>query len=123
MDIFFFFLHFDANLSFSSFFFLSFKQIAAASLFLSLSVIASLETNERPIDYESLWTKTIIFYTTYELKDLFHIVADLINYVKVAPTTKTNNVYNKYRNTKFNGVASIVLKSDASLNEILSFVS
>lgn len=81
------------------------------------------ETNERPIDIQSMWDKTIIFYTTYEQKDLSHIVTDLINYVKVAPTTKTNNVFNKYRNSKFNSVAATVQKSDQALGEILEFLS
>lgn len=75
------------------------------------------------MDFESLWNKTITFYTTYELKDLSHIVTDLINYVKDAPATKTNNVFNKYRGAKFNSVAALVQKSDQALGEILEFVS
>lgn len=68
-----------------------------------------------------MWTKTIIFYTTYELKDLKPIIQDLIEYVMVAPSSKTNNVYNKYSATKYNEVSKIVLKSEEVLHEILKF--
>lgn len=66
----------------------------------------------------SLWTPALAFYSTYDTSYLRPIVKDLIAYIKVAPTSKTNNVYTKYATAKHSEMALICEKNFGILSKI-----
>lgn len=76
-----------------------------------------LEGNQT--DYEQLWTPVLEFYSTYNMEHLWPIVKQLIEYILIAPTSKTNNVYHKYCSQKQAEMALVCDKSKNVLNEIL----
>lgn len=56
---------------------------------------------------DALWTPALEFYTTYSAAYLRPIVKELIAYIDVSPTTKTNNVYVKYKTAKHSEMALV----------------
>lgn len=94
---------------------ISFRQIAAASLFVSLCV------NGNPSDYAALWTLTLQYHTTYTLKELMPIIQKLAEHILNAPTAKLNNVYKKYRLAKCQEVAATAEASADILKNIINF--
>lgn len=95
-------------------------QIAAASLFISLCLIQSLVNSEKKINYEKLWNPVLEFYSTYNMAYLRPIIKELIAYIQVAPTSKTNNVYVKYTSLKQGEMALICDRSKQILNMIFA---
>lgn len=67
----------------------------------------------------SLWTPTLAFYSTYDTAYLRPIVQDLIAYIKIAPTSKTNNVYTKYSAAKHSEIALFCEKNFSIFSDII----
>lgn len=61
------------------------------------------------------------FYSTYNVAHLQPIVKELIAYILDAPTSKQNNVYNKYSAQKQGEMAKICEKSSHILQKILEY--
>lgn len=93
-------------------------QIAAAALFISLSLIHRL-VNDKPVKFGSLWNPVLEFYSTYTAADLRPIVKELIAYIMTVPSSKNNNVYTKYTSQKHGEMSLICERSKHILNEIL----
>lgn len=68
---------------------------------------------------KSLWTPALTFYSTYDVSYLRPIVKDLIAYIQVAPSSKTNNVYTKYATAKQSEMALICEKNISILSDIV----
>lgn len=77
------------------------------------------DIGENKIEYETLWNPVLEFYSTYNMAHLGPIIKQLVEYVLIAPTSKTNNVYHKYCSQKQGEMALVCDKSKNILNEIL----
>lgn len=66
----------------------------------------------------SLWTPTLAIYTTYDATHLHPIIINLLAYIKVAPATKCNNVYNKYTTAEHSKVSLLCEKNVSVLSEM-----
>lgn len=78
----------------------------------------SLLKPEKSIQYDSLWTEVMQFYSTYSAMHLQPIVKELIEYILIAPTLKTNNVYTKYTSPKQGEMSLVCERSKHILNQI-----
>ncbi|XP_031641114.1 G2/mitotic-specific cyclin-B [Contarinia nasturtii] len=96
------------------------SEIAAASLYVSLCIMESLMCPDKSIKFDTLWNSVLEFYSTYSAEYLRPIVKDLITYVLNAPTSKTNNVYIKYKSVKQGEMALICERSHNILRKIIN---
>lgn len=74
----------------------------------------------KKIDYEALWTETLVYYTTYTLEKLLPIIQHLAEYVVNAPKAKLKNVYNKYKSKKHQEIALTAEKSADVVQNIIN---
>lgn len=77
---------------------------------------------DNKVELPSLWTPVLEYYSTYTLDHLKPIIKNLIDYMLIAPTSKTNNVYKKYSSSKLIEAAKITEKSEPFLREILQSI-
>lgn len=62
-------------------------------------------SNEQKLDVSLIWTPTLQHYSKYDCKQLQPIIRHLIAVILNAPTSKLNNVYNKYASLKMSQIA------------------
>lgn len=86
---------------------------------MAFCIIDTAVAGDSNVDFASLWTPVLEYYSTYTLSHLKPIIKNLIDYVLIAPTSKTNNVYKKYSSIKLNEAAKITEKSEPALRQIL----
>lgn len=70
---------------------------------------------------ESVWNKTIQYYTTYREESLVPIVRRLALVVKDAPTSRLRAVYNKYKQMKLGQISTHPqLTANDSLEQVIA---
>ena len=79
------------------------------SLLASAALCFSLLVLEPSLTFETVWNKTLTFYSGYSSQQVLELVPKLaINMTKMHSSTKLQAVRNKYMSVKFMKVAAIV---------------
>uniref|UniRef100_U5EVM6 Putative cyclin b n=1 Tax=Corethrella appendiculata TaxID=1370023 RepID=U5EVM6_9DIPT len=81
------------------------SEIAAAALFISLTLFPLPNSTTLTKSANNVWTSTIEFYTTYKFEHIKPIVNKLATICRNAPQQKLQAIYAKYSSSKFESIA------------------
>lgn len=88
------------------------STLAAAALALSSRLL------EPGTSLQVVWTRTLVHYTKYTLKEIHPLVVKLAEILLAAPTAKLSTVYQKYCNKKFMKIARIPVLDEPLLKSL-----
>jgi len=88
------------------------STLAAAALALSSRLL------EPGTSIQTVWTRTLVHYTKYSLKEIHPIVVKLAEILVAAPSAKLSTVYQKYCNKKFMKIARIPVLDEPLLKSL-----
>lgn len=92
------------------------KQIAAASLLLSLRLMNKVTSRTE----KDLWTPTLHHYSSYGVETLRPIVKKIAEVAKAAPSSKLQSVYHKYSTSKFSSISLRLELKGSNMEKILA---
>lgn len=91
------------------------SQVAAAACYIALSITKPSDSEESK---ESLWTPTLVKYSSYTYKDLKPVLALVASAIVKAPSSKLQAVQKKYSSSRFQKVSILPALESEDLKKL-----